>query len=166
MQTATEITIEKIGRRYYFRGDTYAHKGLIRAQGAKWDPDRRGWWTGKGETAEAVLAAVSDAPPAPKTLRGAPTMLPGGEWGVRVFAACVGVGDAVKVVTKSGKSWETTVSRIVRVDSDTTIVETPARSTTRPRRPSGESEGEYCGGRCPVRGHRCCAANGPCHDCE
>lgn len=24
---------------------------------------------------------------------------------------------------------------------------------------------DYCGHECPVSGKRCCAANGPCHDC-
>lgn len=30
----------------------------------------------------------------------------------------------------------------------------------------GSGGGYYCGYPCPVTNRKCCAANGPCHDCE
>jgi hypothetical protein len=46
------MKVEKIGRRYYITGQTYAAKDAIKAAGCKWDPNRRAWWTGKKEVAE------------------------------------------------------------------------------------------------------------------
>ena len=54
MQT---ITIEKTGRRYYFVGNTYPIKDALRSAGAKWDADRRAWYTGKADVAERFSGA-------------------------------------------------------------------------------------------------------------
>ena len=29
-----------------------------------------------------------------------------------------------------------------------------------------DGDGPYCGYPCPVSGRKCCAKNGPCHDCQ
>lgn len=59
MTTSTESTtpetgprIEKIGRRWYALDWPRAENNLLREHGT-WDPDRRGWWTGKAETARS-----------------------------------------------------------------------------------------------------------------
>jgi hypothetical protein len=53
------ITIQSEGRRHYLVGNTYPIKDAIRAAGCKWDADRKSWWTGKRETAEALAAKLS-----------------------------------------------------------------------------------------------------------
>ena len=53
----TDITIETEGRRHYLIGNTYPIKDRLRAAGAKWDGDRRAWWTGKRELAEKLVGA-------------------------------------------------------------------------------------------------------------
>lgn len=63
------ITIKSEGRRHYLLGDTYAIKDKLRNAGAKWDADRRAWWTGKKDVAErfagaAAQPAVSEVAPA------------------------------------------------------------------------------------------------------
>lgn len=55
------ITVEQAGRRYYLRGDTYAIRDSLRAAGATWDADAKAWWTGKRETAEALIARFSSS---------------------------------------------------------------------------------------------------------
>lgn len=55
------ITIDKQGRRFYLRGDTYAVRGQIRAAGAKWDADTRCWYTGVKATADAIVERMSGA---------------------------------------------------------------------------------------------------------
>lgn len=53
------ITIEQQGKRFYLRGNTYPIKDQLRAAGAKWDPDAKCWWTGKRETAEAIVSGAA-----------------------------------------------------------------------------------------------------------
>ena len=48
------IQIEKVGRRYYVTGNTYAIKDQLRSKGCKWDPDRKQWWTGKKDVADKI----------------------------------------------------------------------------------------------------------------
>jgi hypothetical protein len=50
------ITIDKQGRRFYLRGDTYAVRSGLKGAGAKWDPDTRCWYTGRQATADAIVA--------------------------------------------------------------------------------------------------------------
>ena len=65
------MTVEKIGRRYYITGQTYAAKDALKAAGCKWDPDRRAWWTGKKEVAERFdrQAPAEAKPEDPDTIR-------------------------------------------------------------------------------------------------
>jgi hypothetical protein len=48
------VTIEKQGRRYYVRGNTYAIKDRLKDAGCKWDADARCWYTGKKEVADKL----------------------------------------------------------------------------------------------------------------
>lgn len=56
------ITIKSEGRRHYLLGDTFAIKDKLRNAGAKWDGDRRAWWTGKKDVAEQFAGGVAAAP--------------------------------------------------------------------------------------------------------
>lgn len=38
------ITLEKIGKRIYIRGNTYSIKDELKSLGAKWDPQGKAWW--------------------------------------------------------------------------------------------------------------------------
>lgn len=59
----TSVTLEKQGRRYYFRGDTYSVRDRLRSAGCKWDYAARAWYTGKQETADQLLRSLHEAPP-------------------------------------------------------------------------------------------------------
>lgn len=50
------IRVEQDGRRFYIVGDTYPIKDKLRAAGARWDSERRSWWTGKQEVADRLVA--------------------------------------------------------------------------------------------------------------
>lgn len=52
------ITIDKQGRRFYLRGDTYAVRASIKEAGAKWDPDANCWYTGRQAVAETIVAEL------------------------------------------------------------------------------------------------------------
>ncbi|HKY40745.1 MAG TPA: hypothetical protein VJN18_32645 [Polyangiaceae bacterium] len=61
----TTITIQSEGRRHYLIGNTYPIKDKLRAAGAKWDSDRKAWWTGKRDLAEQLASGASaEAAPA------------------------------------------------------------------------------------------------------
>ncbi len=49
------ITIDKQGRRFYLRGDTYPVRARIQAAGAVWDGDARAWYTGRKDRALALV---------------------------------------------------------------------------------------------------------------
>ena len=100
------------------------------------------------------------------TTKATPTKLRSGEWGARVQGK-VSEGDVITITTRSGKSWDATVRKVVWSDGDVSIVATSS-APSRPASPWTSSRGQYgvthCGGRCPVRGHRC-TYDDPCHDC-
>lgn len=56
------MNIEKIGRRFYFRGAPFAAKDILRRGGAKWDPAERAWWTGKQEIADELAGKIANNP--------------------------------------------------------------------------------------------------------
>lgn len=77
MNAAIKIVSE--GRRHYITGNTYPIKDQLRSAGAKWDAERKAWWTGKREVAEQFVSASvgvvhQDAPerPAAAPSNGAP----------------------------------------------------------------------------------------------
>jgi hypothetical protein len=47
------ITVERVVRRSYLRGDTLQVRGLLGESGCHWDADQRAWWIGSHETALA-----------------------------------------------------------------------------------------------------------------
>lgn len=66
-RSAMAISVQHEGRRFYLVGNTFPIKDQLRSCGAKWDADRRAWWTSKLDVAErfagAEPAASSDAAP-------------------------------------------------------------------------------------------------------
>lgn len=48
-----------------------------------------------------------------KNLKATPAKLRNGSWGARVRSERVRAGDAITITAKSGKSWTTTVSKVV-----------------------------------------------------
>lgn len=55
------ISVEKIGRRHYLIGNTYAIKDQLRGAKCRWDRDRRAWWTGKADVAEQFSGSTTDS---------------------------------------------------------------------------------------------------------
>lgn len=86
------------------------------------------------------------------TLAASPAKLRNGSWGARVKSETVEIGDTVTITTRSGKSWDATVERVVWSGEGVSICatqsvdrrSTPARSTRRDR---GTWTGCSCGSR-------------------
>lgn len=57
------MSTEKVGRRLYATGNTYAVKDQLKSLGCHWDPDRRQWWISPAKAKE--LEAILDAPAQP-----------------------------------------------------------------------------------------------------
>ncbi|HGM5918179.1 TPA: hypothetical protein ACKP5X_000426 [Stenotrophomonas maltophilia] len=60
-----------------------------------------------------------------------PALLKSGEWGARVLAPQVGVGDQLTVVTKGGSSWEATVRAVVWQGEGVVLCRTDRAQATR-----------------------------------
>ncbi len=56
------ITVSRIGRRSYLRGDTLLVRGLLRDGGCHWDAEARAWWVGDPEQAETLAQRARTAP--------------------------------------------------------------------------------------------------------
>jgi len=148
--TPAKIQIEKIGRRYYLRGNTFAYKTILRDAGCTWDQEQQAWWTGKPAVAEQALSLIATAP---AELRGAPTKLADGSWGVRVFASSgVEPGLTVHVSASSGKRWDAVVSQVERVDGNTTIVSTRSSADPTQSRSRGRCRAHGCTAPATTRG--------------
>ena len=68
--TREPISLERVGRRTYFRGATYPVRRHLRAGGAHWDADAKAWWIGSHEVAEALALSAASAPAEPAEARG------------------------------------------------------------------------------------------------
>lgn len=99
-----------------------------------------------------------------------------GSWGAKVQSSDVVRGQTITITTKSGKSWDATITRVVWSGDGVAIcvaenLPGPSRYTRRQREQMGDRyagtrhDGVYCGYPCPVTGKKCCPSNGPCHDC-
>lgn len=60
------ITLERTGRRTWFRGDTYGARNILRDGGAKWDQEAKAWWIGDHAKAETLADQARKAPTAVK----------------------------------------------------------------------------------------------------
>lgn len=82
-----------------------------------------------------------------------PTQLKSGEWGARVTASRVKVGDELTVVTRSGSSWDAVVQAVIWQGPDVALCRTarahPGRCTQCGRRavdaPHHAAMGGLCG---------------------
>lgn len=188
----SNITIEKVGRRHYVRGNTYPIKDQLRAAGCKWDPDAKAWWTGKAPVAAQFAGATTDsAPSSPRPERPAPGLdaivagratYKGRTYYVagRIDRGRTVYDDQVDMVTtrdgskvllyfrdgsKSFWARQEMVQIVKSYGSPKTIRGLRAYAE-RAKREAYEPGGEYCYHTCPVGGFRCCPENGPCHDCQ
>jgi hypothetical protein len=90
-----------------------------------------------------------------------PTKLKNGAWGARVQGQ-VGIGDSVKIVTKSGKSWTATVEKVVWQGDGVTLCATSSapRSSSQARNYDPE---RFNGYGAPRGGYRkACKTGGNC----
>lgn len=60
------IQIDSRGRRHYLIGNTFPIKNAIKAAGCRWDPEAKAWWTGKRETADALVSQLVSKAAKPK----------------------------------------------------------------------------------------------------
>lgn len=111
------ITVEKVGRRHYIRGNTYPIKGELRGAGCKWDPDASAWYTGKADVAESLVAGVAAG-----TVECVASYrkLVDGTWGVLVPGAVV-AGSSVVVATKNGERKTETVEAVIETTERGTL---------------------------------------------
>jgi hypothetical protein len=100
------------------------------------------------------------------------TKLRDGSWGIKVRGSEPSPGQTVEVSKKDKTTDSKVVDRVIWSSADGREHLCTVRGASPPvaRARSGSSYRpqfgrDYCGGRCPVRGHRCTADN-PCHDCE
>jgi hypothetical protein len=100
-----------------------------------------------------------------QTTPAAPAKLRSGEWGARVKGHAVAAGDIIHIITKSGKSWDAQITKVIWSGKGVSLCATESLDRG-PRRSSSHrhSSVECCGYPCPVDGHRCTPAH-PCHDC-
>lgn len=61
------MSLQVVGQRLYFSGNTFPIKDKIKALGAHWDADRKQWWVGaaKRAEAEALIATLATTPASP-----------------------------------------------------------------------------------------------------
>ena len=97
-----------------------------------------------------------------------PAKLRDGSWGARVPGKPA-VGTAITVRTRSGKSWEAEVRRVLWSGTDRQtgdVVSLCATATATGSRSSSRTyTQECCWGPCPVSGRKCTPSD-PCHDCQ
>lgn len=153
------ITIETRGRRHYLIGDTFPIKGAIKSAGCKWDPDAKAWYTGKRETADALVAQVAaGAVQATASYR----KLPDGSWGILVPGTAT-VGATVAVVTKAGGSKQETVLAVLEQTDRGSLCSVAQR----PRAARGSRPRRHAPGFAPVKGCGACAQLGRmCQQCQ
>ncbi len=94
------------------------------------------------------------------------TKLKDGSWGLR--GAGLTEGTSVKVTKRSGQTKTETVGHVVWSGSGVSVARIAAKNGNGNGRYTrrGTYGAEYCGYACPVNGHICGPAAGPCHDCE
>jgi hypothetical protein len=162
------ISIEQIGRRHYVRGNTYPIKDELRSRGCRWDAGAKAWWTGKADVAAEIVATIVAPPAAPR-----PEIKPG-ETFVAVDGNTYPVKDQLRAM---GGRWDGGAKVWMVPSSQAGAAKALVDAQPAKRAGNGyrrgysargghSGGGAYCYGRCPVGGFRCCAENGPCHDCE
>lgn len=122
------IQTERVGRRTYLTGNTFAAKEDIKAAGGHWDPDRKAWWLGDDSKAQAIASAFNTAPAEAKATANY-RKLDDGSWGVR--GRGLKAGGKVTVFKKSGERQDEVVKAILSTDAEgwqtATIEQRPAQ---------------------------------------
>lgn len=180
------IEIEKQGRRHYLRNLPYELRHVAKDAGCRWDGAERAWWTGKADTAAAVVEAVSKAKAQPQ---------PEGE-GIDPEAAVIQGRATYKgktyyllldgVSRKTGRPYAKLAFRdgsrvfwaqippnveVVKRYREPMSLASLQRFAEKAKRDKAEygyvpRRGvDYCGYPCPVDGH-VCTPDHPCHDCQ
>ena len=85
-----------------------------------------------GRTITVALAETAE----PELPRARPEKLAPGEWGARVTATTLKVGDRIRVTTRTGKTWTAVVVEVLEVAEATSLVRTSTGSDAAVR--SGE----------------------------
>lgn len=97
------------------------------------------------------------------------TKLKNGDWGVKVNGSA-SPGQQVTVDKKSGGTKTVKIAKVLWSGNGVSICAIEQRQTAGSRTYDNKTErdsgGVYCGYNCPVSGLKCCAKNGPCHDCQ
>lgn len=111
------ITLEAVGRRLYFSGNTYPVKGILRDGGAKWDAEREAWWLGsvRRELAEQLAVKANQELPAAEARANSVARwipVPGGGFAMRIPGS-VDVGATVTVAKRDGSTQEQVVRHVV-----------------------------------------------------
>lgn len=110
------MTIELVreGRRTYFIGNTFSVKDVIKGNGGHWDADRKAWWIGSHEKAQAIVGAAVTAKPVASYTK------VGDAWCIR--APGLVVGEAYEVAKRDSTKNRETVTRIVRTEADGMVI--------------------------------------------
>lgn len=61
-ETRRQITVERVGRRSYLRGDTLVVRGYLRTQGCHWDAEAKAWWIGSDDEAQRIATSALTQP--------------------------------------------------------------------------------------------------------
>ena len=139
MSTSSSITTERIGRRTYFRGETFSHKEAIKNAGGHWDKDQRAWWIGSDADAQALVTRLNNTQVMVKATASY-RKLPDDTWGVR--GKNLTVGGTVTVFKASGEKKEEVVDVILSTDGEGWQTATLRRSTS-PRKGPGRGRGRW-----------------------
>lgn len=111
------VTIEKRGRRYYLRGNTFPIKEQLRSAGCKWDPNERAWWTGKKEIANKFSGTT------PATKSGTKDAAPGQDATVAGRAKYRGKSYYLAGRVQLGRThWDDTVASVTSRDRSRTLL--------------------------------------------
>jgi hypothetical protein len=151
------IQIEKTGRRYYLRGNTYPVKDALRAAGGHWDAAEKAWWTSNQEVAERFAGAATEAAAKVEAVKAATA----GEAKVPVNGNTYPVRDQLRAMggewDAAAKVWVVPVSQ--EAAAKALVAGAGERQAYRPK------QCKQCGARPNVRGWPRIYRNGICSDC-
>jgi hypothetical protein len=149
------ISTQRVGRRTYFTGNTFDVKDKLRAAGAHWDGEKKGWWMGSDEEAVALATKLNSVP--------APTYATftkvGEDWGIR--GKGLEVGMTVTVKKKDGTTTTEEVTSIVSTDADGVQI----AMIVAKKKASGSGSGRRPG-YCSDCGQKCKHPYTLCWDCK
>lgn len=128
-----KIEIQKTGRRYYLRGNTYPIRKDLGNNGFHWDRDERAWWTSKKAlaeryTAQDIQARINERPS---------VFVEGNTYPIREELKKMG-----GVWNKERKAWCVPTSRAE--EARALVADQPAKQPRSPRSEASTSRGGRC----------------------